>query len=157
MDENGVRRIVNSWHDRALQEDEHVARFVFLWFCFNAWLSYESSEDTDGAMIRWLACQHVEISPLRAAFTQSMQSRRFVSDVRKLADLSPVASNGRRSRPHKISSPEDFPNIIWCIYQVRCNLFHGTKHPEDPRDRELVRTCSQIMETWIGCLVSSWY
>ena len=156
MEENDVRRLVNGWHMRARQEDEHVTRFVFLWFCFNAWLTYESNKDTDAAMIRWLARQRAEVSQLRAAFALSMQSRNFVSYVQRLADLSPVTSNGSTPREFRINSLEDFSNIIWCIYQVRCNLFHGTKRPEDSRDQELVRTCARILEAWVGCLVSGW-
>jgi hypothetical protein len=153
MDENDVRSLVSGWYVRAQQEDEHVTRFVFLWFCFNAWLAYESDEDTDGAMIRWLARQRTEAAQLRAAFDLSMRSSTFVSYVHRLINLSPVVSNGRRRRECRINSLEDSPGIIWCIYQVRCNLFHGTKRARDPRDYELLRTCARILEEWVGCLV----
>jgi hypothetical protein len=156
MDENEIRSLVNGWCVRAQQENEHVARFVFLWFCFNAWLSYESNQDRDQAMIDWLARQRIEASQLRSAFALSMQSDSFVRDVQRLADLSPVSSNRRGRRQYSINSLEDFCNIVWCIYQVRCNLFHGTKRAGDSRDHELVVTCGSILEAWVGCLVSGW-
>jgi hypothetical protein len=156
MDENKARSLVDGWHARALHEDEDITRFVFLWFCFNAWLAHESNEDSDGAMIRWLARQRVEVSQLRASFALAMRSRDLVSHVQELKDLSPVSSNGRTRRQFRINSQEDFPNIIWCIYQVRCNLFHGTKRAEDSRDQELIKICAKILETWVACLVSGW-
>lgn len=79
MDENEVRSLVNGWHARAQQEDEHITRFVFLWF------------------------------PLQ----------------------------------NSINSLEDFPGIVWCVYQVRCNLFHGAKRAGDTRDYELIRNMCQ--------------
>lgn len=79
MDENEVRSLVNGWHARAQQEDEHITRFVFLWF------------------------------PLQ----------------------------------NSINSLEDVPGIVWCVYQVRCHLFHGTKRAGDTRDYELIRNMCQ--------------
>ncbi len=52
---------------------------MFPRFRFNALPSYESDEDTDSAMIKWLAYQRVGASQLCAAFDLSMRSRNFVS------------------------------------------------------------------------------
>ena len=94
MDERKVRSLVKGWHARARQEDSHITRFVFLWFCLNARLTYESGLDTDRAMINWLTGRHAEASQLRAAFGQAMGSEVFISCVQTLADLGPVVSNG---------------------------------------------------------------
>jgi hypothetical protein len=158
MDERKVRSLVKGWHAKARQEDSYVTKFVFLWFCFNARLTYESGLDTDRAMINWLTGRHVEASQLRAAFDQAMGSQVFMSYVQALADLSPVGSNGRIPRePMHIDSLEDFAGITNCIYQVRCNLFHGSKHADDSRDEKLVRISACILESWISCLVAEWW
>ena len=47
MDENKVRNLVKGWHQRSRAEGDPTSKFVFLWFCFNAWLAFESEEDTD--------------------------------------------------------------------------------------------------------------
>jgi hypothetical protein len=157
MDERKVRSLVKGWHARAQQEDSQITRFVFLWFCFNARLAYESGLDVDRAMINWLNRRQAYASQLRAAFDQAMQSDAFISYVQALADLGPVLSNGRRPRePVRIDSLEDFAAITNCIYQVRCNLFHGSKRADDSRDQKLVAICAQILENWVGCLVADW-
>jgi hypothetical protein len=42
-------------------ERDSVSRFVFLWFCFNAWLGYESDQDVDAEMLRWLKTAPLEV------------------------------------------------------------------------------------------------
>jgi hypothetical protein len=156
MDEHDVRSLVKGWHTRARREGDHVSIFVFLWFCFNAWLAYESEEDTDRAMIDWLTGGRAEASQVRAAYYSAMRSEVFVGYVRALADKSPVVSNGRRRREVRIDSLEDFAGIVNGVYQVRCNLFHGTKRVGNSRDETLIRTCAGILEQWVGQLITDW-
>lgn len=49
-----VQRLVIEWHERSRWERDPTSKFVFLWFCFNAWLAFESDEVTDRRMINWL-------------------------------------------------------------------------------------------------------
>jgi hypothetical protein len=129
---------------------------VFLWFCFNAWLAYESEEDTDRAMIDWLTGRPAQTSQLRAAYDSAMRSEVFVGYMQALADQSPIVSNGRRPREVRIHSLEDVTGIVNGVYQVRCNLFHGSKRAGDSRDETLVRTCARILEQWVGHLMAGW-
>ena len=69
---------------------------------------------------------------------------------------SPVVSNGRRLREVRIDSLEDFAGIVNGVYQVRCNLFRGTKRVGNSRDETLVRTCAGILEQWVGQLIAGW-
>jgi hypothetical protein len=152
VDEHQVRDIVKAWHQRAMREGDLTSRFVFLWFCFNACLAFESEEDFDAEMIRWLAGPSSLGSRLRLSFETAQPSRVFRRNLHTLADMSPVVSTGRRRRIVQISSSDDFHGIVRGIYQVRCNLFHGGKRPHDRRDDKLVRVCARILEKWIGNL-----
>jgi hypothetical protein len=156
MDERQVCSLVYGWYTRARREDDHVTSFVFLWFCFNAWLACESGEDTDWAMINWLTGRRAQTSQLRAAYDSAMQSEVFVDSVRALADQSPIVSNGRRPREVRIHSLEDFADIVNGVYLVRCNLFHGSKRAGDSRDETLIGACARILEQWVGYLVAGW-
>jgi hypothetical protein len=40
--------------------------------------------------------------------------------------------------------------VLNCIYQVRCNFFHGGKHQDDERDRNLVAAGFVIMLNLTG-------
>jgi hypothetical protein len=156
MEELEVRSLVKGWHQRTRREADLISRFVFLWFCFNAWLTYESEEDTDREMIKWLAGPRASASQLRASFDLASKSDVFVGYLKALAGLSPISSTGRRRREVRIDSPEDFSGIVESVYQVRCNLFHGGKRASDLRDQKLVMVCARILEKWVGNLVAGW-
>ena len=151
MDENDIRNIVKSWYARARRERDAVSTFVFLWFCFNAWLGFESQEDTDRAMINWLK-KATPKSVLVAAFGSARGSTVFASNLAALAKLSPITSTGRRYKEVRIASANDYPNLVEGIYQVRCNLFHGGKRANDVRGAKLLKVCAAILEKWVGNL-----
>jgi hypothetical protein len=156
MEELEVRSLVKGWHQRARREADLISKFVFLWFCFNASLAFESEEDTDREMLIWLTGPRAAASQLRATFDLAMSSDVFVGYLRTLVNLSPITSTGRRRREVRIDSPKDFGGIVKGIYQVRCNLFHGGKRASDLRDQKLVMTCARDLEKWVGNLVASW-
>jgi len=159
MEQSEVRNLVRSWHQRARREREPVARFVFLWFCFNAWLAYESGEDGDRRMIEWLKDARPDTSQLRAAYeiAATAETSLFSGYLSNLAKLSPIGRTGRREGEEvRIESPDDFSAILEGIYVVRCNLFHGAKRANSVRDEKLVRVCGSIMEKWVGNLVGNW-
>lgn len=156
MEELEVRSLVKGWHQRARREADLISKFVFLWFCFNAWLAYESEEDTDREMIKWLASPRASVSQLRASFDLASRSDVFVGYLNALADLGPITSTGRRRREVRIDSPSNFEGIVEGLYQVRCNLFHGGKRASDLRDEKLVMVCARILEKWVGNLVARW-
>ena len=161
MDERKLRSLVEAWHARALEEDDQFTRFVFLWFCFNARLSWESKQGSDRDMIERLKRQDAGSSQLRAACDRAMrQSDTFAGHVQVLVEQSPLKKmrpvRGKGGQETSISSLDDFASILEFVYQVRCNLFLGSKSPDDSRDEKLVGACSRITESWIGCLVEGW-
>src|SRR2546421_11787514 len=99
MDESGIRNLVKSWYARSTREGDPVSKFVFLWFCFNARLSYESGEDRDRQMIDWLKAAPPAASQLRANYEQAMASDVFRGDLQALATNSPIHGT-RRVNPH---------------------------------------------------------
>lgn len=157
MDEHTVRSLVKGWHARALQEEDPITRFVFLWLCFNAWLAYESDEDTDRGMIGWLTRPCAQASQLRIALELATGSGEFLDCLRTLTSLSPILSTRRRpQKPVHVTSPRNLSEIAWGVYRVRCNLFLGGKSIKDSRDQRLVRTCAQILEQWVNNLIAAW-
>jgi hypothetical protein len=151
MDDKQVRDLIKGWYVRARREDA-TSKFVFLWFCFNAWLAHESEVDTDTAMIHWL--KRTPDSRLGRSFRTATGSSVFAGYLQALTKLSPILSTGRRYKEVTISSPNDFPALVQGIYQVRCNLFHGGKRANDVRDQKLVKVCALILEKWVGNLLA---
>jgi hypothetical protein len=154
MDEEQIQALVKSWHARSTREGDPVSKFVFLWFCFNARLSYESGKDHDRQMINWLKTASPASSALRRSYDQAMASEVFRRDLQTLVDNSPIHGT-RRNKPQvvEIRDVDDFPNLVEGVYQVRCNLFHGGKRADDLRDQKLVKVSASILRKWVGNLV----
>jgi hypothetical protein len=93
MDEREVRSLVKGWHQRARRESDPISSFAFLWFCINAWLAFESNEETDRQMIIWLTGPKVVRSELRRSFDQATGPDLFVGYLKTLFSLSPIISN----------------------------------------------------------------
>jgi hypothetical protein len=155
MDEREIRALVRGWYERSKRGDP-VSRFVFLWFCFNAWLSYESDDDKDRQMIEWLKTAGPD-SRLKASYVRALASDVFRRDLQALVANSPIRGT-RRENPAvvQIASIEDFAGILDGVYQVRCNLFHGAKRADDSRDQKLVIASAAILRKWVGNLVAGW-
>lgn len=157
MNDTEIRDIVTGWHHRAQLEHDDISRFVFLWFCVNAWLTYESGKDTDRKMINWLTGRHTTPSQLQAAFNDAMISDSFSSSVQALVDQSPITDNGPRHQPPvRANSRDDFAGVVECLYRIRCNLFHRSKSIVNPRDQHLIRSSAQILDGWASHLISFW-
>ncbi len=157
MDEAQVRDLVKGWYyKRAKSESDLTSKFVFLWFCFNAALAFESDLDRDHEMLKWLKASDPSDSLLHRAYDKAMGSSSFQNNVEALAKLCPIVSMRYPSKRADIQSPDDFPNIVEAIYLVRCNLFHGSKSPSDVRDQKLIKGCAKILEKWVGNLLHLW-
>jgi hypothetical protein len=157
MDEAKIRDLVKGWYyKRAKPETDPVSKFVFLWFCFNAVLAFESGEDSDRDMLEWLKSSAASGSRLRRAYDMAMRSSGFRENLEGLAQLCPIVSVRYPNKKAVIQSPEDFPNIVEAIYLVRCNLFHGSKGSSDVRDQKLIKRCALILEKWVGNILSLW-
>src|SRR5437773_1029643 len=98
MDVMGLQNLVKGWHARARREADPISKFVFLWFCFNAWLSYESDKDRDDEMIKWLKGRPAG-SGLVSSFEAGTASDVFRAQLQTLANLSPIESTRRHARP----------------------------------------------------------
>jgi hypothetical protein len=157
MDEPAIQDLVKGWYQRSRRERDFTAKFVFLWVCFNARLSYESDMDGDQAMLRWLKSARPSRSQLVSSFEMAAASDVFRNHLRALVGLSPIHST-RRLNPRviHIAGVKDFKGIVDGLYQVRCNLFHGGKRSNDVRDQKLVIAFARILDKWVGNLISGW-
>ncbi|MDI6817042.1 MAG: hypothetical protein QME41_07620 [Actinomycetota bacterium] len=147
-----VRNLIVNWHDKALRENDVFSKFVFHWFCFNAWLAHESGRYADRAMLDWL--RQNRASRLSCAFDLIVDR----SAIDRLIALSPIRGDATRHNQRDkfdiyISNNNDFDNIVEAIYRIRCNLFHRRKEADDIRDQQLVDACGGILKGWIHALI----
>jgi hypothetical protein len=149
--------------------------FVHTWMAFNGWMACVTEEETDAGMVRACASDERLIrandqimagSPTFRESVLSFSSHWPVLNVRdakkKLGrtaiwDLSAdeykqrCSEKGVKQQP-AVSSAGSTPSweeLLRVIYQVRCNLFHGTKAPGSYRDRQLVLGSGEILKQFL--------
>lgn len=158
MDENQIKNLIRVWYEKSTHEQDPFSKFVFLWFCFNAWIAHCSSEDSDAGMMGELASRNALMSDVTTVYDTLMgaTSTVFRTHIQNLVKLSPIRDPRGIKQPTIIANEEDFANLMWGIYKIRCNLFHGGKNAGDPRDQQLVIVAGRILEKLVGGLIGQW-
>lgn len=153
--------------------------FMSVWMAFNGWMECITDATSDAQMIAALA----DHERLEDAFASLMEnSARFRTEVDAFASMWPVFSvrdvrrklgrdaflrytaeqlreqiqlQGVKHQPVGFDGETpSWPQLLGTIYLVRCNLFHGSKSPQNYRDHQLVVACDRILRSFIeetGC------
>jgi hypothetical protein len=158
--------------------------FVFRWMAFNGWMAAVTEEDNDRKMIDALAEAPRVIAAFDAKLAEDVAFRELVQtfaamwpvlsvhDVRKKLGfdafhrlerpllLAECAAENVKQRPADSvpGSVPDWAQVLRTVYQVRCNLFHGEKSPQNGRDYNLVVTSDRLLRAFVvdsGCF--GWY
>ncbi len=156
MDEQKIKNLVKVWYEKAKQERDSFSKFIFLWFCFNAWLAFRTGLQTDWKMLNLLKQKAPVTSDITNVYDRAFESQLFKRRIEDLKNLCPIEDPRRIKPPVRINRITDFPQICEAIYMVRCNLFHGRRTPNENRDLQLVTVVGIILQKWVGNLVNSW-
>ncbi len=151
-----VKELIITWHDKSCSETDIFSSFVFSWFCFNAWIELNSNKDTDAGMMKELTEQSRQHAELVNAFQELETDEVFKQHLSILTANCPIYDQRGLKEPLIIKDERDFENIVWAIYRIRCNLFHGGKNAGDPRDQLLVTHAGAILQIWIARLIENW-
>jgi hypothetical protein len=130
---------VNSWHERAQNEEDPFVQFIFDYLAFVAIINQRySNERDDRHKIQALKRDET----IKSTYLNKL-SKNNVQKIIKTLDVNPITNETRSNRywtcknrqnEGKINSPEDFRNMVEFIYLARNNLFHGKKGYEINRD-----------------------
>jgi len=160
--------------ENAARQSSSFSSFFNVWGAFNGWMDSVTEEYSDAAMINALAENRRATEAYELLLGEHRFRRRLnafvalwpvlnVRDVRRKLgrdafweldreDL--IAACQREGVKHQ---PENWQNdqiptwsqLLRAIYLVRCNLFHGMKSPQAPRDRDLVLHSERILRMYI--------
>lgn len=150
--------------------------FFNIWMAFNGWMAAVTEQESDAEMIRDLTGNN----RLAAAYAALLEnSRPFqtlvsefaamwpvlnVSDVRKklgrdafwrlerdaLIAACNAAGVKRQPSTWTVGDTPSWEQLLRTLYQVRCNLFHGGKSPQNVRDHDLVLKSDRILRTFLA-------
>jgi hypothetical protein len=136
-----------SWLERA--ERQHVQindgdRFIWLWIAFNGWMRGKFGERVkDFSLISNLATSTEYNLIYKGLQNNQPDFKQLLNQLHRYE----VIDMGHPDDPTRIKRYDDsFLSLLNVLYQVRCNLFHGRKNPEeDNKDFELVVLSYKIL------------
>lgn len=144
-----VKNLIDWWivREKKLSREKHdeFVRFFIYYMCFDAWLTAESGQDVDQKKIQWLIDTG---GVLKRVFDEKEFDR---SDLPALAGMSPIEDMRPQHRGKfvTLSDVDNFEQVVRFIYQIRCNLFHGSKNPMNGRDSDFVFFAGRFLGKWI--------
>ncbi len=67
--------------------------------------------------------------------------------------MSPFKDSRGKREEIVIKDKNDFENIVYAIYRIRCNLFHGTSQAHQKEVQKQVTVSNEILNEWIATLL----
>ena len=158
--------LAKRWYLCGKAEDDAFDKFIYLWISYNALYGKYGEGDKGGTYK--LAVE--SYSPAYNAVLISEDARYFaintIKDCRKrkpnkdgkMPEQKTTQEAKDKYANTELSGRERLAGLMMCIYQVRCNLFHGDKMPESPanlnRDTEIVGHAAKVVEQFLDIYFS---
>lgn len=152
------------WYDYGVENnDPFFVKFMTLWVAFNQIYSKFSGEEKKPKSERVQIMKCLEKDEEDKLLTKELFDSIFASPFIKVFKDDSVCSYDRLEKKF---IPDSFENnktvkneneqwqerikaLFMMIYQVRCNLFHGSKEVSNPRDVKLVKCAGEILEMYL--------
>ena len=142
------RNITKEWYQRGLQiQDDDFTRFMMYWIAFNWLYDAETDKEFERAKIAQFYKEHMEkfdkYDPFLSPDIEVFMEGKVYSD-KSDKDTTDDFIGIKRNKAEC---------LLGSIYQVRCNLFHGSKQLRVERDQKLVKASANILEKYLEHLV----
>jgi hypothetical protein len=147
-----IYELIISWRARAKNikdkglSDEFINFFIY-YMCLDAWITNESQAENDKEKNKWLIN---EGGSLKSTFTGKNFNMEDIIALKLLSPIEDMRPNYRGTMVY-LKDTENIEEVVNFIYQIRCNLFHGGKNPENWKDKDLVFLAGNFLEKWITC------
>jgi hypothetical protein len=126
--------------------DIFISFFIY-YVCFDAWLTAESGKNSDEKKIKWLINDG---GVLKRVFDNKEFDHSSLNALKKLSPLEDMCP-GHKGNFTRLKDTDDLDEVTRFIYQIRCNLFHGSKNPNNGRDNRLISSAGDFLGKWIRC------
>jgi hypothetical protein len=130
-----LRDRLSWWNIRAKKEKDPWIRFVLYYMIFDAFITDGSNSGNDKKKLRWFLDNQNSLKDSLGGCWGTW----LLPQVRGLKGMSPIYDmRPGSSRFIQITDENNLEQIFMSIYQIRCNLFHGSKDMMNTRDADLV-------------------
>lgn len=154
------REIMLDWIKLGDDEDNPFMRFMAYWLVFNMiYEPYRIETDQNGNTVfdehgkrKW----RKEFDAIWACFKDN--GERFGlydplanGDADEFKETKLLRSGDKRAdKKHVDTADAEIYALIWTVYKVRCNFFHGEKKLHDAEDRRLVTSAAAIVRGYLS-------
>lgn len=157
---SSLRQVLVTWKKRSDDEEDPYLRFFILYMIFNGWLSAEAQLNgftgtQDRAKLNWLKTSDSKLVSYWANFSLDPDLSNELLEL-KFVRNSRTGNYEEEFYLKKLKDLNNFNKIVEFVYQVRNNLFHGTKpYYLEGRNYQLVKSCSEILNIWIDFVLKN--
>lgn len=137
---SNVKVIMDNWIEKSEQEKHVFNKYIALWIAFNAYYSSATNSLSDAASIKMLK----EKDELKKWYLDIENSK----ELSNLLALTPI-TNMKYKNDVVIDAKENFASIVETLYQIRNNLFHGSKVDHIERDIDVVTVALPILKKMV--------
>lgn len=148
-------KIIKAWYQVSQENklpvlsDHEMAyfRFMALWLAFNSFLT-QTYQDIPGDKEKVRAFAN---EPKNANYHKyNLKDENYKAKISVIQEKGVKDMRIGSSRKFHINNQECLCELMDCIYQIRCNFFHGQKSVVDGRDINLVRSADYIVAKLIN-------
>lgn len=148
-----TRKIILSWLERSQGKNVKLSafdKFMSLWISFNSWGTAKYNTDQGRNIIDRFS-RDEDIKEIYKDLLNNKTDKNFKEDIKSLKQQCPIRKN--RGGEVNIRSLFALCEVIEAIYAIRCNLIHGEKDPNVPRDKTLVSLAYPILYRLFTCIL----
>lgn len=135
-----TKAIMDNWIEKSKLENHVFNEYIALWIAFNAYYSSVTNGLPDGASIKTLK----EKDELKDWYVGIENSK----EISNLLAIAPI-TNVKYKTDIIVDTKENFASILETLYQIRNNLFHGSKPDHVERDIEVVTVALPILKKMV--------
>lgn len=133
------KKIIGTWIKKGDSESNKFSKFICYWISFNCWLYTKTGECADRKALNKL----YKNQSLYQKFTDLVKENEAV--FKDFKNVCPIENNRNSGRIKELKNIYDFKENIDVIYEIRCNLFHGSKVDKDERDVEVIKASTPVL------------
>ena len=149
-----LKRVVSSHLSRSQDQNAPIdQRFESLWKALNVYGTFFSKEKMDRDMLKWIIEKSQFSFIFKSCYNQDATFRKNLNELKALTPIYDMRPGINKAVTiYDVTSPSQ---VIDAIYQVRCNLIHGQKPMDNPRNRLLVKFSFPILEEIVPPMIAS--
>ena len=140
---NELKNRLIQWQQKAQGSHDVWVQFILYYLIFDAYISDMSNNGNNEKKLVWFFSND---SSLRTKAVSILETKPC-SSIERLKELSPIRSMrpGISSEVY-LNDENNLEEVFRFIYQIRCNLVHGSKDSVKSRDEELVHCATEFLK-----------